>query len=218
MSLWSRSGPRILRKVAVLPNGANMKAAAIAVLLGGFVLGSVQDLSARQATPHTAEFWAGLAGWSGEKARSFSTGPATGATFLFHVGLPVQLGLDLGFARMDTDQVVGEVDEFTGSFAARLRAPFLIRFRPFLGMRAGYTRLSADLETLRFEQNGGFVGGNLGVEVPLGSRVLLTGTGEALYYGYRDTTLFLEDIPVPSTGGNAWRYAARLGLSFRWRH
>lgn len=87
------------------------------------------------------------------KARAL---PATGATFLFDVGLPLNVGLDLGFDCTGTDQVVGDTDEFTAAFAGRVRVPH--------------------------------------------------------------TTLSLEDVPIPSTGGNAWRAWARLGLSFRWRH
>lgn len=173
---------------------------------------------ARQVPPHTVEFWGGVAWWSGENAEGFATGPATGATFLFHVGIPVELGVDVAFARMDSDQIVGEVDEFSVSPTVRYRLRFSSRIRPFVGIQAGYTRLSADYEILRFEQNGSLVGGNAGVEIPLGARVMLTGTMGLLYYEYRDTTVFLYDVPVPSTGGNAWRYWGRLGLSFRFRH
>jgi hypothetical protein len=175
-------------------------------------------LAAREPYPNTVEFWGGMAGWSGENASAFETGPSTGATFLFHVGIPVQLGFDIAFARMDSDQFVGEVDEFSASAAVRYRMTFVPLVRPFLGARGGYTRLSADYSDLRFEQNGSMIGGNAGLELPMGSRVMLVVTGEAMHYSYHDTTVFLEDIPIPSTGGNAWRYWGRLGLSFRWRH
>ncbi len=187
------------------------------VFLLFLILGTPQALMGREQYPNTVEFWGGLAGWSGENASEFETGPSTGGTFLFQVGIPVQLGLDVAFARMDTEQIVGEVDEFSASGAARYRIALLEEVRPFLGIRCGYTRLSADYWELRFEQNGVLAGGNLGLEIPLGSRLMLVGTAEALYYSYWDTTVFLEDIPVPSTGGTAWRYWGRLGLSFRWR-
>ncbi len=177
-----------------------------------------KQLQARQERPNTVEFWGGMAGWSGEKAEGFSEGPATGATFLFDIGVPVQLGLDAAFARMDSDQSVGEVDEFALSLVARYRFMAVPRVGAFVGVLAGYTRLSADYETLRFEQNGGLVGGNAGFEIPLGSRIMLVGTGVACYYGYGDTTVFLYDMPIQSSGGNAWRYSFRLGLSFRWRY
>lgn len=181
-------------------------------IVGGFPDG----LRARQADPNTVEFWGGMAGWSGEKAEGFSTGPATGAVFLFSVGIPVHVGLDVGFARMDSDQIVGEVDEFTLSMAARYRFMSTGNVRAFLGAQAGYTRLSADYSEFRFEQNGWLVGGNAGVELPMGARVMLAGTGGASYYGYGDTTIFLNDVSFASSGGNAWRYWFRLGLSFRW--
>ncbi len=178
--------------------------------------GPPRELRAGQAQPHTVEFWGGTAGWSGEDANGFSTGPATGATLLFHIGIPVQVGLDLGFARMDSDQLVQEVDEFYACMAARYRLGFVPYVRPFLGIHGGYTRLSAEYEILRFEQNGWLTGASAGFEVPMGSRVMLFGAGTISYYGYRDTTIFLYDVPLESTGGNAWRYGLRLGLSFRW--
>jgi hypothetical protein len=186
--------------------------------LAFLLLGASQIALARQTPPHTVEFWGGLADWSGEQAEGFERGPATGATFLFHVGIPVEIGLEAAFARMDTDQIVGEVYEFSFAPVIRYRLPFFSRFRPFVGMQAGYTRLSADYEALRFEQNGGLVGGSAGLEIPMGARVMLAGTVGLLYYGYRDTTIFLSGDPVPATGGNAWRYWGRVGLSFRWRH
>jgi len=183
-----------------------------------FLLGPAGSSAAGQTYPNTVEFWGGVAGWSGENAQGFENGPSTGATFLFHVGIPVQVGLDIAFARMDSDQIVGEVDEFSASAAARYRLTLIPGFRPFLGLRGGYTRLSADYSDFRFEQNGSMIGGNAGLEIPLGSRVMLVATAEAMHYTYRDTTIFLEDIPIPSTGGSAWRYWGRLGLAFRWGH
>ena len=182
------------------------------------ILGTAPAVKGRESYPNTVEFWGGLAEWSGENASGFERGPSTGGTFLFQIGMPVQLGLDLAFARMDSDQLVGEVDEFSASGAARYRLRLLDAVRPFLGVRGGYTRLSADYSDLRFEQNGVLAGGNLGLEIPMGSRVMLVGTAEAMYYSYWDTTIFLEDESLPSTGGTAWRYWGRLGLSFRWRH
>jgi len=41
-------------------------------------------------------------------------------------------------------------------------------------------------------------------------------TGEALYYHYADTKIFLEDVEIPSSGGGGWRYWGRIGLSWRW--
>jgi hypothetical protein len=188
------------------------------LIAGCLIAGWPAAVSAHQPYPNTAEFWGGVAGWSGEDARGFETGPSTGATFLFHIGMPVEVGLDIAFARMDSDQFVGEVDEFSASAEVRYRLAFIPVIRPFLGARGGYTRLSADYADLEFEQNGSMIGGNAGLEVPVGSRVMFVVTGEAMYYSYHDTTIFLEDIPIPSTGGSAWRYWGRLGLSFRWRH
>ncbi len=191
-------------------------------LLVIFLVGALPCLpavaGAREKPPNTVEFWGGLAGWSGDDAHDFDTGPATGATFLFHVGIPVEVGLDVAFARMDSYELGVEVDEFSASAAARYRFTFLPVFRPFVGLKGGYTRLSADYADLRFEQNGGLAGGNAGLEIPMGSRVMLVATGEAMYYSYGDTTVFLEDIALPSTGGHAWRYVGRMGFSFRWRH
>ena len=172
--------------------------------------------AARDRPCHTVEFWGGYAGWSGGDAEDFTDGPATGATFLFHVGLPVQIGVDLGFARLETGQIFEQVYEFSASFAARYRIMGIRRVRPFLGMRAGYTRLSADFSIFRFEQNGSLVGGSAGFEIPAGARVMLILTGEAMYQNYRDAMIFLYDIDIPSSGGNAWRWWSRLGLAFRW--
>jgi len=173
-------------------------------------------IQASESRPNTVEIWGGVASWSGEDAEGFEPGPGTGATLLFHIGLPVQFGFEAAFARMDTDQFIDEVDEVAISGVIRyrfLKAPLIA---PFLGVQAGYTRLSADYSDLKFEQNGWFAGGHAGFEVPLRSRVMLAFTGGMYYYGYSDTTIFLEDVPLPSTGGNAWRYWGRLGLSFHW--
>jgi len=173
-------------------------------------------LQGQSGFPNTVEFWGGAAGWSGENAEGFEIGAGTGSTFLFNVGWPIQIGGDLAFVRFETDQAVGKVDEFSASAATRYRVTASQRVFPFLGARAGYTRLSADYSDFRFEQNGALVGGGGGLEVPFRGRVMLTGMVEALYYHYGDTKIFLEDVEIPSTGGGAWRYWGRLGLSFRW--
>jgi hypothetical protein len=181
--------------------------AVVLVLTGG-------ELSAREVPPHTIEVWGGGAVWE-KSTEDGAGGPATGATALFHVGLPVQLGFDLAFARYDPGSA--DIEEFTASIAVRYRFPFLHSFRPFVGTRTGYTRLSAELLGLRLEQNGALIGGSAGFEIPMGSRVMLTATGEAMYQGYKDAELFLGDYTFESSAGNAWRYWARLGLTFRWR-
>jgi opacity protein-like surface antigen len=174
------------------------------------------EAAAQKGFPSTVEIWGGVAAWSGENAKGFEPGAGTGSSFFFDVGWPIQLGGDLAFNRFETDQSVGKVDEFSGAAAARYRFLQDGAVIPFLGIRAGYTRLSADLADFRFEQNGGLVGGSTGVEIPLRGRIMLALTGEALYYHYADTKIFLEDEEIPSSGGGGWRYWGRIGLSWRW--
>ena len=166
--------------------------------------------------PNTIEVWGGAAGWSGDNATGFKTGAGTGSTFLFDVGWPLQVGGDLAFNRFETDQILGKVDEFSGSVVLRYRILPERALVPFVGMRAGYTRLSANLESLRFEQNGGLVGGSAGIEIPLRGRLMFSATGEALYHHYSDTKFFLEDEVIPTSGGGAWRYWGRAGIVWRW--
>ena len=82
-----------------------------------------------------------------------------------------------------------------------------------VGLEVAFARM--DFDRLGFEQNSSRLGGSAGLEIPMGSRVMLAGTAGLMYYGYRDTTLVLYGDPIPSTGGNAWRYWDLLGLSFR---
>lgn len=171
---------------------------------------------AQHRFPSTVEIFGGVAGWSGENADGFEAGAGTGSTFLFDVGWPVQIGGDLAFNRFESDQALGKIDEFSGSFALRYRFLPDRAVIPFLGGRTGYTRLSANLEDFRFEQNGFLIGGGGGLEIPLGGRIMLAATGEALYYHYGDAKIFLEDVVIPSSGGGAWRFWGRLGLSWLW--
>lgn len=189
----------------------------VPIALALAVISVAPDLLAGQHRyPHTIEIWGGAASWSGENAEDFDAGAGTGATFLFDVGWPIQIGGDLAFSRFETDQILGKADEFSGSLAMSYRILPDRAVVPFLGMRAGYTRLSARYETLRFEQNGVLVGGATGVEIPLRGRLMLSATAEALYHHYSDAKIFLEDDVVPSSGGGAWRYWGRLGIEWRW--
>jgi len=86
--------------------------------------------------------------------------------------------------------------------------------RPFLGARVGYTRLSADYEDLQFEQNGAFLGPVLGIAFPTGKTLSPMLSVEALRVRYQDTSLFLEDLELPQSGGYGWRFFVRLGVTF----
>jgi hypothetical protein len=171
--------------------------------------------------PHTVELWGGGGWWSGEEAESYGAGGATGATALFSVGWPVQLGFDLGFSRFATDVTIGDqssfdVDEFSASGMLRRRVGSFSRFYPFLGARVGYTRTSATVETIRLEQNGVLLGPSLGVETLLSGRIMLAVTGDVLYQHYGDAEIFLDDVSLTDSGGGAWRYWVKLGLSWLW--
>jgi hypothetical protein len=190
-------------------------ALSVFVALAGLSLGPGL-LSGQHRYPHTIEIWGGAASWSGENAEGFDVGAGTGATFLFDVGWPVQIGGDLAFSRFETDQILDKADEFSGSLALSYRILPERAVVPFLGMRVGYTRLSARYETLRFEQNGGLFGGATGIEVPLRGRLMLSATAEALYHHYADAKIFLEDEEIPASGGGAWRYWGRVGIEWRW--
>lgn len=159
--------------------------------------------------------WGAWGDWSGKNAESFRAGYALGAAYVADVGLPVDLGIDVLFARMDADQLTRVVDEFQASAVLRrwlLGGGSLLR--PYLGARVGYTRLSADYEELKFEQNGVFVGPALGVVLPTGKTLSPTLSVEALRVRYQDTSLFLEDVELPQSGGYAWRFFVRLGVTF----
>ncbi len=171
--------------------------------------------------PHTIEIWGGGGWWSGEEAESYRAGAGTGATALFNVGWPVQVGFDLTSSRFKTDVTIGDqsefdVDEFTASGVVRRRLGSFPRIYPFLGARVGYTRTSATVATLRLEQNGVLVGPALGVEALLSGRLMLALTGEALFQNYGDAEIFLDDIRFEDSGGSAWRYWVKLGLSWMW--
>jgi hypothetical protein len=171
--------------------------------------------------PHTIEIWGGGGWWSGEEAEDYDPGAGTGATALFNLGWPVQVGLDLAFTRFPTDVTIGdrsdfEVDEFTASAVVRRRLGSLRRVYPFLGARVGYTRASAEVETLRLEQNGVLFGPSAGLEVLLGGRVMLVLTGDVLHQRYGDAEIFLDDVKLEDSGGGAWRYWLKAGFSWMW--
>lgn len=161
------------------------------------------------------DLWGAWGSWAGKNARTFHDGYALGASYVADVGRPVDLGIDIGFARFGTDQVVDMVDEL--EVTAVLRRWVWGResaFRPFLGARLGYTRLSADLADLRFEQNGAIGGLVLGFVLPTDRTLSPMFSVEALRLRYNDTTAFLEDIEVPQTGGWGWRFFVRGGVTF----
>ncbi|MGW8265478.1 MAG: hypothetical protein ACWGSQ_03870 [Longimicrobiales bacterium] len=167
------------------------------------------------AAQDAVELWGAWGEWSGKNAESFKGGYALGAGYLADVGLPVDLGIDVLFARMDADQLTKVVDEFQASAVLRrwiLGGGSLLR--PYLGARVGYTRLSADYEDLKFEQNGVFAGPVLGIVLPSGKTLSPTLSLEALRVRYSDTSLFLEDLEVPQSGGYGWRFFVRLGVTF----
>ena len=161
------------------------------------------------------DLWGAWGGWSGENAESFKKGYALGASYLADIGKPADLGLDILFARFDADQLTETVDELQVSLVLRRwilgrRGPF----QPFVGARAGYTRLAADVESLRFEQNGALGGLVLGFVLPTGRTLSPMFALEALRHRYEDTSLFLEGVELPQSGGSAWRFFLRGGLTF----
>ncbi len=94
----------------------------------------------------SVDLWGAKGEWAGRNADDFAGGYALGMSYVADIGLPVDLGADLLFARFDADQASDLVDEF--QFSAVFRRWLLgrnSRVRPFLGARAGYSRLAADL-------------------------------------------------------------------------
>ena len=167
------------------------------------------------AAQDSVDLFGGWGEWSGKNAKDFAGGYALGMSYVADVGFPVDLGIDLLFARFDADQLSEVVDEFQAS--AVLRRWVLdrsSRVRPFLGARVGYTRLSADYEELQFEQNGAFIGPLLGFAFPTGKTLSPMLSVEAFRVRYGDTTLFLEDLELPQSGGYGWRFFVRLGVTF----
>jgi len=127
----------------------------------------------------------------------------------------MDLGLDVLFARFDAEQLTKIVDEFEASVVLRRWLPGGgAPVRPYLGARAGYTRLSADYETLQLEQNGGMAGLTLGAVLPTGKTLAPTVALEAMRIWYADTNIFLEGENIPQTGGSAWRLFFRVGVTF----
>ncbi len=163
----------------------------------------------------SVDLWGAWGEWSGKNARTFAGGYALGMSYVADVGWPADLGVDVLFARLDADQLARVVDEFEASVV--LRRWVLgrgARIRPFLGARGGYTRLSADLEDLKFEQNGVVGGPVLGFVFPTGKTLSPMVSFEALRIHYQDTSLFLEGVKLPQSGGSAWRFFARVGITF----
>jgi hypothetical protein len=171
--------------------------------------------SSPAAAQDAVDLWGAWGEWSGKNAESFQGGYALGASYVADVGLPVDLGIDVLFARFDADQLAQVVDEFEVSAVARR---WLLgrgsQVRPFLGARLGYTRLSADYADLKFEQNGAFAGPVLGIAIPTGRTLSPMLSVEALRVRYQDTSIFLEDVELPQSGGYGWRFFVRLGVTF----
>lgn len=163
----------------------------------------------------SVDLWGAWGDWSGENAATFAGGYALGMSYVADVGWPADLGVDVLFARFDADQLSRVVDEFEASVV--LRRWMLgrgARVRPFVGARGGYTRLSADLEDLKFEQNGAVGGPILGFVFPTGKTLSPMISMEALRIHYQDTSLFLEGVKLPQSGGSAWRFFVRVGVTF----
>ena len=172
-------------------------------------------ISSFAAAQDAVDLCGGWGDWSGKNAEDFSGGYALGAAYVVDVGILIDLGVDVLFARMDADQVAEIVDEFQAS--AVLRRWILggeSPLRPYLGARVGYTRLSADLEDLQFEQNGVFAGPLLGIVIPTGKTLSPMVSVEALRVRFQDTSLFLEDLELPQSGGYGWRFFVRVGVTF----
>ena len=178
------------------------------------VVGLFQGNS-RLAAQDAVDLWGAWGSWAGENAEDFQDGYALGASYVADIGKPVDVGLDILFARFDADQATDVVDEL--EISAVLKRWILGRqgpFRPFLGARVGYTRLAADLEEFRFEQNGALGGLTLGFVLPSGRTLSPTFSLEALRVRYSDTTLFLEGLEIPQSGGWGWRFFIKGGVTF----
>jgi hypothetical protein len=178
-----------------------------------FLVPAARFASAQDAV----DLFGGWGEWSGKNAEEFKGGYALGAAYIADLGLPLDLGVDVVFARTDTDgdQLTEIVDEFQA--AAVLRRWIFSgggALRPYLGARVGFTRLSADLEDLQFEQNGAFIGPQFGIVFPTGKTLSPLISVEALRVRYQDTTLFLEDLEIPQSGGYGWRFFVRVGVTF----
>ena len=161
------------------------------------------------------DLWGAWGSWAGKITESFGNGYALGASYVADIGQPVDLGFDILFARFDADQVVETVDEIEAS--AIFRRWVLGRsgpVRPFLAARVGYTRLAADLEELQFEQNGALGGLVLGFVFPTDRTLSPILSFEALRVHYWDTSLFLEDLELPQSGGWGWRFFIKGGVTF----
>lgn len=161
------------------------------------------------------DLWGAWGSWAGKNAESFKDGYALGASYVADIGQPVDLGFDILFARFEADQIIDTIDEIEVS--ALFRRWVLGRngpVKPFLAARVGYTRLAADLEDLQFEQNGAMGGLVLGFVFPTGRTLSPLFSVEALRLHYWDTSLFLEDLEVPQSGGWGWRFFIRGGVTF----
>lgn len=167
------------------------------------------------AAQDSVDLWGAAGEWSGKNAEDFAGGYALGMSYVADVGMPVDLGVDLLFARFDAAQASDRVDEFQASVVFRR---WILgrgsRIRPFLGARGGYTRLAADLAEYQFEQNGVFLGPVLGIVIPTGKTLSPMLSVEAFRVRYSDTSLFLEGLELPQSGGYGWRFFVRLGVTF----
>jgi len=169
----------------------------------------------RLAAQDAVDIWGAWGSWAGKNAEDFKNGYALGASYVADIGRPLDLGLDVLFARFDADQLAETVDELEVSAIFRRwvfghRGPV----RPYLGARVGYTRLGADLEDLRFEQNGALGGLVLGFVLPTGRTLSPMLALEAMRVRYGDTSLFLEGVELPQSGGWGWRFFIRGGVTF----
>jgi hypothetical protein len=161
------------------------------------------------------ELWGAYGSWSGKNAEDFQDGYALGSSYVADLGLPLDVGIETLFARFDADQMTDVVSEFQA--AVVLRRWLLgqeAAIRPYLGSRLGYTRLSADFEDLQFEQNGVMGSLVLGVVFPTGRRLSPFVSVEAAEHRYEDTSIFLEGLEIPQSGGRGWRFFFKAGVTF----
>lgn len=166
---------------------------------------------AAQVPIEAIELSGGYFAFGGDDFDGFEAGPGGQLSLLLDLGLPVALGVTGTYGRGDVEGLDAKYRE-VGFGATGRYAPGDGSVGPYLGLHAGWTRLTVDLspDAADVETNGFALGPSAGLEIPIGG-IRLTLGGEVLWRSMGSVRLAAG---AGDGGAKGWRYGAELGLVF----
>ncbi|MEJ2502610.1 MAG: hypothetical protein P8177_04705 [Gemmatimonadota bacterium] len=174
------------------------------------------SLAAQGVQTRGLEVWGGYGFWGGGDFEDVDGGIRGGVVGMLDVNPRVGFGAELILGRAEErgEEAVVDISEFG------LNAVFRYAFGPrggthaFAQGRAGWSRLSLN----SFRLDGLAIGPEIGVEIPLGTRVRLVIAGGGTWNIYGDAQLdtgsSIGGTGIPDTSASGFQYGARIGIAF----